>query len=464
LQSRDWKGKLAGGAIVAALLGAAGGTYAAEPPALPRRDSVPKLLRAIEFGDYGSPVVRFGDLNGDGQIEALVVQEDASGGQDQIIVTCLTAIDLEGKVLWQVGKPDRRHVWDGGDTPIQIHDVDGDGQAEVIYQDPKSLLTILDGKTGKQKRQVQLAGGHDCLLFADLTGSGRAQQMVVKDRYTNFWVYDAAQDFKLLWSKAKVVTGHYPINFDFNGDGKDELLVGYRLYAPDGKVLWSHDEFPSNREGHNDAVDVKDMDGDGRAEIALATSSDAVLLDADGKILFRKPMHHTQHAMIGRFRPDLPGKQAFFISREEDAAPGARATVLEALYTKGGELLWDNTKQKEADKDGRLAQAVVVENWTGSRNENFLALNRRGNAPPALLDGWGREVAVFPFPARAAPRPGGRGPQDRYTGYYIKHIDCYGDEREEILVYDEYGLCIYTNAAFREKVEWYNDTIYNGRK
>ncbi|MGB7723414.1 MAG: hypothetical protein WBL65_26180, partial [Bryobacteraceae bacterium] len=173
MQSREWR-------IVAALLAAAGAAYAAEPPALPRRDSVPKLLRAIEFGDYGSSVVRFGDLNGDGQIEALVVQEDASGGQNQIIVTCLTAIDLEGKILWQVGKPDRRNVWDGGDTPIQIHDIDGDGQAEVIYQDPKSLLTILDGKTGKLKRTVQLAGGHDALLFADLTGSGRAQQMVVK--------------------------------------------------------------------------------------------------------------------------------------------------------------------------------------------------------------------------------------------------------------------------------------------
>ncbi|MGA2720836.1 MAG: hypothetical protein ABSG79_00365 [Bryobacteraceae bacterium] len=463
MQYHEWKSKLAGGALVAALLVAAGGTYAAEPPALPRRDSVPRLLRAIEFGDYGSPVVRFGDLNGDGQIEALVVQEDASGGQDQIIVTCLTAIDLEGKILWQVGKPNRRNVWTGSDTPIQIHDIDGDGQAEVVYQDPKSLLTILDGKTGKLKRQVQLAGGHDCLLFADLTGSGRAQQMAVKDRYSNFWVYDAAQDFKLLWSKAKVITGHYPINFDFNGDGKDELLVGYRLYAPDGTVLWSHDEFPSNREGHNDAVDVKDMDGDGRAEIALATSADAVLLDAGGKILFRKPMHHTQHAMIGRFRPDLPGKQAFYISREE-AAPGSRPTVLEALYTKSGELLWDNSKQKEADKDGVLTQAVVVENWTGNPNENFIALNRRGNGPPVLLDGWGREVAVFPFPPRAAQPTGGRGPQDRYTGYYVKHIDCYGDEREEILVYDENRLCIYTNAAFRERVELYNDTIYNGRK
>ena len=459
------------GVLVVAVSLAARGISAAEPPALPRRDSVPRLLRDIEFGEYGSSVLRFGDLNGDGQIEALVVQEDASGGQDKIMITCLTAIDLEGKVLWQVGKPDRHNVYDSGDTPIQIHDIDGDGQAEVIYQDPKSLLTILDGKTGKQKRQVQLAGGHDCILFADLTGSGHAQQFVVKDRYSNFWVYDAAQDFKLLWSKTRALTGHYPINYDFNGDGKDELLVGYTLYAPDGKVLWDHPEFLVGR-GHNDAVDVKDMDGDGRPEIALATSADAILMEGDGKVLFRKPMDHSQHATIGRFRPDLPGKQAFYISRNESAAGGRPGPVLEAFYSKSGELLWDNSKQKDADKDGWVTQGVVVENWTGNPNENFIALNRRGNKPPALLDGWGREVAVFPIPARLSRRTAERAaakglPADayeRYTNYYVKHIDCYGDEREEILVFDEHGLYIYTNAAFREKVELYNDTLYNGRK
>ena len=312
MKNRYWRGMLTGGALVAALLMVTGGIYAADAQTT-RPDSVPRLLKTIEFGDYASPVVRFGDLNGDGQIEALVVQEDASGGQNQVIVTCLTAIDLDGKILWQVGKPDVRNIYTGGDTAVQIHDIDGDGQVEVIYQDPKSLLTILDGKTGQLKRQVQLAGGHDCLLFADLTGSGRAQQFVVKDRYSNFWVYDAAQDFKLLWSKEKAVTGHYGINYDFNGDGKDELLIGYTLYAPDGKVIWSHPEFPHGR-AHDDAVDVKEIDG--RPVIALATSSDAYLLDADGKVLFVKPMIHSQHAMLGHFRPDLPGMQAFYISRE----------------------------------------------------------------------------------------------------------------------------------------------------
>src|SRR5204863_7001313 len=143
---------------------------------------------------------------------------------------------------------------------------------------------ILEGSTGKLRKKVQLAGGKDSLLFADFARRGYPQDLLVKDRYTNFWVYDMAQNFKLLWSKLNVNPGHYPMNYDLDGDGKDELLCGYTLYAPDGRELWSHPEF-GNVHLHDDAVYIEDMDGDGRPEIAIACSSDAVLLDSAGTVL-----------------------------------------------------------------------------------------------------------------------------------------------------------------------------------
>ena len=162
-----------------------------------RGDSIPRIVQKIQFGEYGSKVVRMGDLDGDGRVDLLLIQAKAPEGENKTIITCLTAITLEGKVLWQIGTPDLRNNYFAGDFSVEIHDLDGDGKAEVVYiPDEKNELHILAGATGKEIRKVQLAGGHDSLLFADLSGNGRATDLVVKNRYTSFWVYDR---FALTW-------------------------------------------------------------------------------------------------------------------------------------------------------------------------------------------------------------------------------------------------------------------------
>src|SRR5687767_12164091 len=95
--------------------------------------STPRLLTKIEYGDYGSKYHRIGDLDGDGTPDLLLVQVTAPGGEDKAIITCLSAITIEGKRLWQVGKPDPKNIYFGGDFPVQIYDHDGDGANEVFY-------------------------------------------------------------------------------------------------------------------------------------------------------------------------------------------------------------------------------------------------------------------------------------------------------------------------------------------
>ena len=81
------------------------------------------------------------------------VQDDAFDA-----ISCLTAVNLDGKVLWQTGRPDPRNGLLTNDTPFQIHDIDGDGQNEVVLvRDFK--LQILDGTTGKVKRWAVDAQG-----------------------------------------------------------------------------------------------------------------------------------------------------------------------------------------------------------------------------------------------------------------------------------------------------------------
>ena len=436
-----------------------------EDPAAVRSDSRPKLLRTVRFGPYGSKYARLGDLDGDGALDVLLVQTKAPEGEHKAVITCLTALNLEGKVLWQVGKPDIANIYFGSDFPVQIHDRDRDGKNEVIYiPDAHNVLTVLEGKTGRLVQEVPLAGGHDSILFADFSGNGHAQDMLVKDRYTSFWVYD--KDFKLLWSKKGCNPGHYPMECDLDGDGRDELVCGYALYAHDGKTLWSHC-FP----GHNDAVYVADMDGDGKPEIAIAASDgkpgqQAVLLDAAGKVLFTKTMDHCQHVVIGKFRRDLPGKQVCYVNRRTPSEISMFTITGQKLWTVSGNIWY--------------VAEYVLDNWVGGPEENFVGLYSRGFAPPCLLDGFGHQIATFPFPPAILKPGGGPDGKDLYDDYYVQHADVYGDAREEIFVYNHKALSIYTNAApargpdaargwwktagpRKQEPRMYNNNFYPGR-
>lgn len=87
-----------------------------------------------------------GDLDGDGRAELLLVQPDNRQDVRYIPhqVQCLTAYNLDGRLLWQTGKPDPDAGSQGSDYPAQIADIDGDGALEVLCV-MKDQLHILEG-------------------------------------------------------------------------------------------------------------------------------------------------------------------------------------------------------------------------------------------------------------------------------------------------------------------------------
>ena len=374
-----------------------------------------KCVRKIDLRDFGGWVARFGQLDGDGIPDAVFVQTVKQQ------ITCITAINLQGKILWQRGKADRGRRRISSDAAIQIYDFDGDGQDEVLIVEDKKLL-ILDGRSGRAEREAKMPG-NDCLLIANFSGAKRPGDLLIKDRYKNIWAYD--NDLKVRW-KATVNSGHYAMNVDVDGDGRDELICGYTLFDDDGKVLWNRSELKS----HNDAVDADDMDGDGKPEIAIACSGDSALLSADGKILWRKPHKHSQHAVIGAFAAGRPGKQVVFIDQIEAYS---KTGGIVYCYQKDGKELWHTRPQ------GGLTIASTIDGWTGQPHQSFVLLYRRSCGPPVLLDGAGRQVAEFPFP----PALEGK----KWDQYFVQHFDALGDSREEVFVYSGDALWVYINAA-----------------
>ena len=247
----------------------------------------------------------------------LIAQNIPRIGDNFVQISCLTAVTLDGRVLWQLGRPDPRNGLLTSDTPFQIHDLDGDGRNEVVMvKDFK--LQVLEGATGKVRKSVPMpprAAGQPAealrahatataLAFVNLSGSPRRWEMLVKDRYTHFWLLDAG--LEPLW-QGEGQTGHFPIPWDLDGDGRDEIAIGYALWDHAGHRLWSHDE---DLKDHADGVAVGNFSDDPKAEprvYAWGSDEGFLMFDRRGTILKHVRIGHAQTASVGKFLPDRPG-------------------------------------------------------------------------------------------------------------------------------------------------------------
>jgi rhamnogalacturonan endolyase len=385
----------------------------------------PKLWKKFSVKGFGAGRnIRLGDLDGDGQLDMLIAQNIPRVRGDAFDhISALTAINFDGKILWQTGRPDVRNALLTNDTSIQIHDIDADGKQDVVLvQDFR--LKILDGRTGKQKAAAEtpfmevdkkdrpydfLSG--DSLAFANLSGGPSRKEIIIKNRYDSFWVYN--NKLQLLW-KGQGQTGHYPYPFDSDGDGREEIYIGYAKWSPDGKQLWSQD---TNLKDHADGVMAGNLTGDPKAKPrAYYSGSDEgfIVIDESGAIVARQRVGHTQSPSVAKYRADLPGLQYMTINFWKN--PGI-ITLLDA----DGKIL----AQEEPIHTGT---ALLPVNWRGDGQE-FAMLS--GNIREGgMIDGQLRRVVMFPDDGHPE------------LAFYV--TDVTGDARDEVILWDLNEVWIYT--------------------
>lgn len=359
-----------------------------------------------------------GDLDGDGRREILMVQPDG-GIDDRYVphqVQCLTAFDLEGRLLWQTGTPDPAVRGSGSDIPAQIWDIDGDGANEVLCV-MEDQFRVLDGETGgvKERHDLPDPDAHDCIIVADLTGNGRAHDIVLKDRYRRLWALD--RDFNLLWSY-RGNPGHYPWPYDFDGDGRDEVMAGYDLLDHDGTKLWSCRDLKD----HADCIWVGRENGDPRIVIG---GSVTVEYDRHGteRWCYENSIE-SQHVALGRFRPGSP---EVFVAGLDRIVRGGRDGGRDALFllSAEGEAIW----KEERTTPGWLTIIETLHNWDGAHGDHALAYRRGGGLLPALYaveDRQMRPVVTFP------------------TDGHVAHADLLGRARQDVIVYTRDTAFIYS--------------------
>jgi outer membrane protein assembly factor BamB len=381
------------------------------------------LLNELDISAAGPRCkMLLGDINGDGKMEIVMVQPDNRQDVRYIPhqVQCLTAYDLQGKLLWQTGTPDPGAGSSGSDYPAQIYDLDGDGCLEVLCV-MDDLFQVLDGETGEVKQTFALPDphAHDCIIIANLTGGERASDIILKDRYHRMWALTA--DFQLLW-KHEGNPGHFPWVYDLDGDGHDEVMAGYDLLDHQGKLLWSCRDL----DDHADCIWVGDVNNDGEPELIIGGSV-TVMYDRQGKELWRHDGSvESQHIALGKFRRDLPGLQVAGLDRivRGDTGEGHKGKDGMFLLDAEGKEVW----KEDRKTDGWLTIIETVSGWDDSGMDYILAYRRGGGVLPALHDGSMNIVVQFTEEG------------------YVTHADLLGSGREQVLIYNDHKVYIYSSS------------------
>ena len=395
-----------------------------------------KLWKKIDLKNFGtSRQLRIGHLKGDGSWQIVLAQMQKRVSRDAYgFISCLTAIDLDGQVLWQLGEPSERTRELGkvsADMPFQVYDIDHDGVDEVIVGWDFEIR-ILDGRTGQVKRSVRtpiadqddedLIGAPfntyaftrlnpDGIRICNFRGFDQPSDLLIKDRYCRVWALD--DQLNILWSfKSPTNTGHCPLPVDVDGDGRDEVLVGYRLLDSDGKELWS---YPITEDHTDEIVAGRWMPGDGNGYFACVSGTQGFFIgDFYGNIVARDLIGHAQRVSVANYCPEREGLEIAVVNFW-----GHQGCLF--LYDAHGQPLWE----MENEMNGNIIAPV---NWDGNGQELILT-----NADPArggLLSGAGVRAVAFP--------------DDGHPTLCAEVMDLTGDERDELIVWDEHSLWIYT--------------------
>jgi rhamnogalacturonan endolyase len=306
---------------------------------------------------------------------------------------------------------------------FQIHDIDGDGNNEVIYCMNQEIIAA-DGATGKVKYSkatpLKPPGDHgehnifprilgDSLFFCDLRGLGQDRDIIFKDRYRHIWAMN--DKFEVIWT-GKCNTGHYPFAYDIDNDGKDEVAIGYSMFDHDGTKLWSLDD---KIKDHADGVAIARFNKGAEPIIFYAASdAGAFYTDLKGNVLRRHFLGHVQNPAVANLRDDLPGLEIVSINFW-----GNQGII--HYFDSGGDMYYDF----EPVQHGSMCLPI---NWTG-KSEEFFVLSP-DVTEGGMYDGWGRRAVQFPA--------------DGHPYQCNAVLDVTGDCRDEVVVWDPYELWVYT--------------------
>ncbi|MEW6441674.1 MAG: VCBS repeat-containing protein [bacterium] len=161
---------------------------------------------------------------------------------------------------------------------VELSDIDADGMAEIIGASSWYYVTTFDADVQSPKWQINADLDVDALLMADVNGDGVEELLYGDGQWGQVHCYDPVTVTEI-WQVDNPLSGvtHIAVA-DTDGDGGLELMWGAGAHSTGKDQLYVHSipslaaEWESQHlDGPFFALDVGDVDSDGRQEIAFAS-------------------------------------------------------------------------------------------------------------------------------------------------------------------------------------------------
>jgi len=320
------------------------------------------------------------DLDGDGLPEVAIGTADHQ----------LYVLENDGGLVW-------RYEAGGAISAIALADLDGDSRADVVVGSSDGTVSQLDHAgepvwTFRAAGTANVGGGVwaalPCLATADLEGNGQVELLAgsydgqvyaLNGSGQMYWSFDVGRPVLGIWAG------------DVDGDGQPEVAPNpyrggdLRLLENDGHLDWQQ-----HTQGEVGRVQGGDVDGDGRAEVVLLTASwNLFVYRGDGTLAWRSDAMALSHAHDTPESGQLLVRDLDGNGRAEIvvAAIGPRSTVY--AFQDGGDQIWAHTLGT-----GGTATRLTAHDVDGD-GDLEIAVTTPVHEPAYLLDSGGRLLAEY---------------------------------------------------------------------
>jgi hypothetical protein len=238
----------------------------------------PRLYQTGKQGDiWGACAVAIGDLTADGKAD--LVTANPGGHSVSVLVN-----SGRGQFLPAVNYPIGRQPWD-----VAIDDVDGDGRPDIVTANQNTVSVLLNRGDGTFENRMEFPGGRDTWgsVLGDLNGDGKPD-LAVANHGTSTVSVHINQGGGSFRTRIQYPTAPGPRAIgmgDLNRDGAPDLVTVNGSHDPyteewigtvsvlinkgDGTFLVRRAS-RKYRDVVFNGVRVGDMNGDGKADLAVA--------------------------------------------------------------------------------------------------------------------------------------------------------------------------------------------------